>query len=120
MAKEPVQEYTIDAAGKALGRVASEAAAALMGKRMASFERHIPARVTVKIVNAGSANISSKKRATKIYTRYSGYPGGLKKERMEQVIEKKGYRELFRRAVYGMLPGNKLRAERMKYLIVNE
>ncbi|PIP73264.1 MAG: 50S ribosomal protein L13 [Candidatus Lloydbacteria bacterium CG22_combo_CG10-13_8_21_14_all_47_15] len=114
------KDYTIDASGKSLGRVSSDAAAALMGKRSPGFLRHIPAGVTVRITNAAKANISVKKLAGKIYTRYSGYPGGLKTERMEQVIAKKGYKEVFRRAVYGMLPGNKLRAGRMKHLIVTE
>ncbi|MDQ5969127.1 MAG: large subunit ribosomal protein, partial [Patescibacteria group bacterium] len=54
------------------------------------------------------------------YSRYSGYPGGLRQPTMEQVIAKKGYSELFREAVSGMLPKNKLRAKMMKNLIVTE
>ena len=57
---------------------------------------------------------------SKKYTRYTGYPGGFKKETPEDVITKKGYTELFRRAVYGMLPTNKLRARLIKNLEVIE
>jgi len=121
MEKEPTTgEYKIDASGKVLGRVASLAAKVLMGKNDPEYSAHILAKTTVHILNTSKAKISSKKQSEKIYTRYSGYPGGLKKESMEHAITQKGYSELFRRAVYGMLPSNKLRAGRMKNLIISE
>ena len=113
-------KYTIDAQGKKIGRVASEAATALMGKNTPLFERHISSGVEVHIINVSKANVSEKKAKTKRYDQYSGHPGGLRRETMWQVIEKKGYAEIFRRAVYGMLPSNKLRAPRMKQLIITE
>lgn len=113
-------EYTIDAKGKSLGRVASEAAHVLMGKHAPSFEKYLIAAVSVKIVNAGKLNISLGKASSKEYTRYSGYPGGLKKETLGRVVEKKGVKEVLRRAVYGMLPVNKLRAKRIKNLTIEE
>ena len=52
--------------------------------------------------------------------RYTGYPGGLRKMSMQKLIDKKGFSEVFKKAVYGMLPNNRLRAPRMKNLIVTE
>lgn len=111
-------EYTIDAQGKKLGRVASEAAHVLMGKDDPKFEKHTVADVTVRIVNSGTLAITPKKASTKIYTHYTGYPGGLRKQTLEKVREDKGMEEVIRKAVYGMLPGNKLRAKMMKHLII--
>jgi large subunit ribosomal protein L13 len=111
-------EHTIDAKGKKLGRIASEAAHVLMGKDSPSFEKHIVADVTVKIVNSEELSITPKKASTKIYTHYTGYPGGLRKQTLEKVKADKGMEEVIRKAVYGMLPGNKLRAIMMKRLII--
>jgi len=111
-------EYTIDAQEKKLGRVASEAAHVLMGKDNPDFEKHTLADVTVKIINSESLVITPKKASTKIYTHYTGYPGGLRKQTLEKIKEEKGVEEVIRKAVYGMLPGNKLRAKMMKHLII--
>ena len=111
-------EHTIDAQGKSLGRVATEAAHILMGKNDPQFEKHTVADVVVKIVNSDALAISSKKASTKVYTHYTGYPGGLRKKTLGEIKEKKGMEEVIRKAVYGMLPGNKLRAKTMKHLIV--
>jgi large subunit ribosomal protein L13 len=115
-----MSKITIDAKNRKLGRVASEAAHVLMGKNKVDFARHrIPVQ-TVEIINAGRADISDKKKETKIYQRYSGYPGGQKDEILARLIDKKGIPEAFRRAVRGMLPANKLRAKMLKQLIVIE
>ncbi len=111
-------EYTINAQGKKLGRVATEAAHILMGKDNPDFEKHIVADVTVKIINSDELDITPKKASTKIYTHYTGYPGGLRKRTLEDVKEKNGIEEVIKKAVYGMLPGNKLRAKIMKHLII--
>ncbi len=111
-------EHIIDAKEKSLGRVASEVAHILMGKNNPDFEKHVVADVVVKITNIKELVISAKKSSSKIYTHYTGYPGGLRKKTLEQVREKKGIDEVIRKAVYGMLPGNKLRAKRMKRLII--
>ena len=76
--KTTEKKYEIDAAGKAVGRVASEAAKALMGKSHADYTPHIPSVVNVIISNAGKIRITEKKRLQKKYTQYSGHPGGLK------------------------------------------
>ncbi|MCW9054751.1 MAG: 50S ribosomal protein L13 [Candidatus Pacebacteria bacterium] len=113
-------EHTIDAQGKNLGRVASEAAHLLMGKDTTSFQKNVVADVTVKIANADKLAISPEKASKKVYTHYTGHPGGLRKRTLEEVVEKKGVGEVLRMAVYGMLPGNRLRAKRMKNLIIEE
>lgn len=117
--KQQNKIYTIDATGKKLGRVASGVAHHLMGKDDTSFVRHLVPNVTVNVTNVSKLTLPENKRKTKEYTRYSGYPGGLKIETMEEVIAKKGHREVMRRAVYNMLPSNKLRAIMMKRLIIS-
>lgn len=113
-------KYTIDATNKKLGRIASEAANLLMGKENPNFERNQLSGNVVEITNASKADIDVKKRKEKEYKRYSGYPGGLKIETMDKVIEKKGFDEIFKKAVYGMLPSNRLRDKIMKNLIITE
>src|SRR3989344_7063903 len=113
------KEYTIDAEGKSLGRTASQAACILMGKNSPSFARNLVPSCAVHVVNASKMKITQKKLHTKVYTRYSGYTGGLKTFSMKKIASDKGYRELFRRAVWRMLPPNKLRRVMIKNLIVN-
>lgn len=108
--------YTIDATDRPIGRVATEAASILLGKNSAEFAKNAVAPVEVIIENADKLKISEKKRSQKDYQRFSGYPGGLKIQSLQDLINKKGYEEVLRKAVYGMLPGNKLRAQRMKHL----
>jgi len=112
--------YTIDAQDKKLGRVASEAALLLRGKTTPDYKANIAPKVKVNIVNASKLDLSEKKRKGKIYTRYTGYPGGLREETLEKIIAKKGYEEAVRKAIYGMLPANKLRKGMLKNLIVSE
>ena len=110
----------IDAKGKSLGRVATEAAMILQGKDSPDYKPNIVDTEGVHIVNASQAAITDKKKKEKKYSRYTGYPGGLKWEPVERVIEKHGYEEIFRRAIKGMLPGNKLRPLMMKKIKVTE
>ena len=112
--------YTIDAKGKRLGRVASDAAQALLGKKSAKFVKNKVLPVTVTIENASKLMIPEKKVLEKTYVRYTGYPGGLRTLTMKQFIEKKGVKEVVKKTVDGMLPRNSLRKERMKRLIVND
>ncbi len=114
------KSHTINAEGKRIGRVASEAAKILMGKQSASYAANKVADVSVVITNVSKADISEKKKLEKTYARYSGYPGGLKKPTMAKIISKKGVSEIFRMAVKGMLPKNKLTPRIMKNLTVKE
>lgn len=113
-------EYTIDAKEKKIGRVASAAAKILMGKNVPSYKPNVAPDVEVKIVNAGQIDIPISKFKTKIYTHYSGYPGGLKKETLEKIMDTKGVGEVLRKAVRGMLPANKLRSVMLKNLKISK
>ena len=110
----------IDAKGKSLGRVASEAAMILMGKDQPDYKPHVVETEGVHITNASQVALTEKKKTEKKYSRYTGYPGGLKFEPVSKVLEKHGYEEVFRRAIRGMLPGNKLRPVMMKKIKVTE
>lgn len=112
--------YTIDAQGKKLGRVATETAMILMGKNKPSYKPNVAPDVKVVIENASKLAISEKKKDDTVYTRYSGYPGGLKVETLGAVVEKKSYGEVLKRAVYGMLPANKLRKIMLSNLTIKE
>lgn len=113
-------EYKIDAQNKKIGRISSEIASLLMGKNTPDFEKHKVAGNTVIVSNVSKLSIDPKKMEEKGYERYSGYPGGLKIDSLARLIEKKGYGEVIRNAVYGMLPANKLRPRLMKNLIIND
>ena len=110
----------INAEGEKLGRIATKAAAFLMGKNDTSFARNTTPDIEVKVINASKMNITENKKDNKLYKHYTGYPGGLREEKMGKIINTKGYREIFKKAVYGMLPSNKLRPIRMKKLIIEE
>lgn len=112
--------HTIDATDRMLGRVASEAAHALLGKRSVNFSKNQALPVTVTINNASKMHLPSRRTKGKIYTRYSGYPGGLYSMSMAEMIIKKGIAEVVKKTVDGMIPRNKLRKPRMKNLIVND
>ncbi len=113
-------DYSIDAGGKTLGRIAAQAAKALIGKTRADYTPNIDSKVTVRVTNAGKLHISEKKRTTKVYTRYSGYPGGFKKETLSHLSARQGNAAVLRRAVERMLPRNTMRTARMKRLIISE
>jgi large subunit ribosomal protein L13 len=108
--------HTIDATGRTLGRVASEAAKVLMGKNTASYVSNKVAEITVEIINASKTKMTEARKLNTLHERYSGFPGGFKVATNKEIIEKKGWKELYTLAVYGMLPGNKLRAKIMKHL----
>ncbi len=112
--------HIIDASGKKVGRIASQVAAILNGKDKTSFRKNKVTDSTVTIMNAGKIDITEKKKKATTFTSYSGYPGGLKTLEMDKIIAKKGMGEILRRAVYGMLPTNKLRSRRILHLKIKE
>ncbi len=116
--KEVNKEVSVNAEGKTLGRVASEIAQLLLGKNKTSFVRNVYSGSPVKVSNASKIKITNKKLESLYHTRYSGRPGGLKVMKGSYTVEKKGYPELLKLAVYQMLPGNKLRREMMKNLVI--
>lgn len=112
--------YTIDAEGKVFGRVASEAAKDLMGKNLPDYTANKVADVLVIIINASKTKMTERRMEETLHERYSGQPGGFKKETNAKIIEKKGWKGLYELAVYGMLPANKLRPLTMKRLTIKE
>lgn len=114
------KEYVIDATGQALGRVATQAAEILRGKDTTDFAKNLAPKITVKIINAGKLKVTQKKMRDKIYTHYTGHPSGLRKTSLTRLVDKKGWSEPIKKAVYGMLPANRLRAVMIKNLIITE
>ena len=113
-------KYTIDAQGKKIGRVASEAAHRLLGKHSPSFARNVVTTDKVEIINAGKADVSALKKTKDTYVTYTGFRGGLNSESLGELIVRKGMKEVFQRAITRMLPNNKLRDPRLKNLTIKE
>ena len=114
------EKINIDAAGKRLGPLATEVADLLNGKHTPEYAPNKAPNILVEVANVGQMQITEKKKTNKIYERYTGYFGGRKEITLAQLIEKKGYREALRKAVYGMLPSNRLRKMKMKKLHIHE
>jgi len=110
----------IDAQNRTMGRIATEAAMALMGKDKATYQPNAVSGSKVKIINASKMKITAQRSAGKSYVSYTGYPGGLKNASMAHVISKKGYSEVLRKAIKGMIPRNRLQAPRMNNLTITE
>lgn len=118
MAKQVIvekKEYQIDAAGKILGRMATEAAVLLRGKNTASWLPYITPENRVIIFNTDKIKVTGKKMEQKFYRHHTGYPGGLKEESLAKLLERDS-REVIKLAVYGMLPRNKTRDKIIKNL----
>lgn len=113
-------DYTIDAKEKKFGRLASEIALILQGKKKAAYEPRLDDENKVTVKNISKVGISKKKLKDKIYYRHSTRIGHLIQETMGEVWEKKGPAEVLRRAIFGMLPKNKLRVKRMKRLVIED
>ncbi len=109
--------YVIDAEGKTLGRMASEVAAILRGKKKPTYTPHVDCGDYVIVINADKVVVTGKKRKEKIYKRHTGYPGGLREMTFEQLLEKHPT-EVVRHAVKGMMPNGKLGRQMFKKLKV--
>jgi len=99
--------YLVDAKDKILGRVAVEAAKYLIGKYKPYYVRNMDCGDYVVVINAKHVRVTGKKEKQKLYSRYSGYPGGLKQIALWQMRQQHP-EEIIRHAVKGMLPKNKL------------
>lgn len=109
--------HLIDVQDAVLGRNATNIVSLLIGKNKAYFAKNMDCGDYVVIINAALVRVTGNKEKQKTYTRYSGYPGGLKKTRLEDLRIKKP-EEIVRHAVSGMLPKNKLRAQFLKRLYI--
>ncbi len=107
----------IDASGRTLGRLATQIADALRGKRKPDYTPHVDVGDFVIVVNAERISVSGKKREEKRYYRHSGYPGGLRSRTLGEMLERRP-EEVIRRAVKGMLPRNRLGRAQLRKLKV--
>jgi large subunit ribosomal protein L13 len=105
----------VDASGKTLGRLATQIADALRGKRKPEFTPHCDVGDFVVVVNAEKVVVTGNKRAQKRYYRHSGYPGGLRSRSFEEMIQRRP-EEVLRLAVKGMLPRTRLGRQQLRKL----
>ena len=109
--------YCVNASGKTLGRLATRVATLLIGKGKTCFAVDQISGDQVIVINARQVYVTGKKAVQKIYNHYSGYPGGRKTYRYEELLEKNP-EEIIMRAVSRMLPKNKLGREMLRRLRV--
>jgi large subunit ribosomal protein L13 len=109
--------YVIDAEGKTLGRLATQIADLLRGKRKPEYTPHCDTGDFVVIVNAEKIVVTGKKRTDKLYWRHSGYPGGIRSRTLNEMLERRP-EEVIRKAVQGMLPRNRLARQQINKLKV--
>ena len=109
--------WLIDASSLPLGKLAVVIADKLMGKSKITYTPHIDNGDYVVVVNAKNIQVTGDKMTKKMYYRHSGFPGGLKELKLEEVIEKNPSVAI-REAVKGMLPKNKLTADRLARLSI--
>ena len=109
--------YVVDASGQTLGRLSSEIAKILRGKHKPTFTPHVDTGDFVIVVNAEKIQVTGKKMDQKLYTRHSGYVGGLKQVTLREMKAKKP-EFIITHAVKGMLPKNNLGRQMLKKLNV--
>ena len=107
--------FVVDAEDKVLGRLATRVATILRGKHKPIFTPHVDTGDHVVIINAERIRLTGRKWNQKKYIHHSQYPGGLKEKKMGDVF-KKNPSEVLKKAVWNMLPKNKLRSPRIKRL----
>jgi large subunit ribosomal protein L13 len=105
----------VDAAEQTLGRLATQIADALRGKRKPEYTPHIDTGDFVVVVNAEKISVTGAKLQEKLYHRHSGYPGGLKTRTLNDMLERRP-EEVIRLAVRGMLPKNRLARKQLTKL----
>lgn len=110
-------QYTIDAKNKKLGRLASEIAGILMGKKTAFYDPRLAGSDKVLVTNVKEVEVTGNKLVQKMYYHHTGYMGHLRAKSLEQVMEKDPTKAL-RHAVERMLPKNSLRSKRMLRLVI--
>lgn len=107
--------HVVDAAGRPLGRVATEVAHLLRGKYRPTFTPHMDNGDFVIVVNASKVQVTGAKSQQKIYYRHSGYPGGLTETPFTRMLERHPER-IIQSAVKGMLPHNRLGRKILRHL----
>lgn len=116
---KPTKWHLLDAQGKVLGAIASDIADILNGKIDPSYTPNMVNFDKVVVVNASQVVVTGNKLKNKTYYRHTGYPGGVKSETLGKLLNRRPT-EALRRAVYGMLPKNKLRKDKIANLYIYE
>ncbi len=111
----PQRWYVIDARQHVLGRLAAGVAHRLRGKHKPEYTPHVDTGDHIIVINASAVQLTGNKLRAKRYYRHSGYPGGLKTLRFEQLLDRRP-EELIRRAVRGMLPRTPLGRQMLRKL----
>jgi len=111
------QWHVIDATDVVLGRLATQAATLLRGKHKPIYAPHLDTGDFVVVINAEKISVTGDKLHEKMYYRHSGYPGGLKKRSLGEMLERRP-EEVIRLAVRGMLPKNRLARKQLTKLKV--
>jgi large subunit ribosomal protein L13 len=109
--------HVVDAEGKTLGRLATQIADVLRGKRKPTYTPHVDVGDFVIVVNAEKIRVTGNKLEAKRYWRHSGYPGGIRSQTLGDLLERRP-EEVIRRAVKGMLPRNRLARQQITKLKV--
>ncbi len=107
--------HLVDVDGRTLGRVASEIAQLLTGKRKPTYTPNIDAGDFVVVVNAAKVAVTGTKETDKVYYRHTNHPGGIKEQTLSELRQRFPER-IIKKAVYNMLPKNRLRQHRMTRL----
>ncbi len=107
--------HLVDAEGQTLGRLATQIADVLRGKRKPTYTPHVDVGDFVVVVNAEKVVVTGNKREDKRYWRHSGYPGGIRYRTLGDLLERRP-EEVLRRAVKGMLPRNRLARQQLRKL----
>jgi large subunit ribosomal protein L13 len=107
--------YLVDAEGKTLGRLATQIADTLRGKRKPQYTPHVDTGDFVIVVNAEKIHVTGNKLDQKRYYRHSGYPGGLRSRTLREQLDRRPT-EVLRVAVKGMLPKNRLARQQITKL----
>lgn len=115
--KEDVERkwHLVDVEGKVLGRVATDIALKLQGKHKPTYTPHTDAGDYVVVTNAKKVAVTGKKVTDKIYYSHTGFPGGIKNRTFGEMLERNP-EKIIEKAVFNMLPKNRLRSDRMARL----
>lgn len=115
-AKEVIRKWHFfDADGQILGRLATKIAGLLMGKGKVTYSAHMDSGDYVVIINTAKISVTGNKEKGKVYYRHSGYPGGFREQTLAELRARNPIK-IIEKAVFNMLPKNKLRNDRMARL----
>ncbi|MBI4599925.1 50S ribosomal protein L13 [Candidatus Uhrbacteria bacterium] len=110
--------HTLNATDRPLGRLATQIAVLLRGKNKPTFQPHIDAGDSVVVAHAAQVKLTGQKLTQKVYQRHSGYPGGLKTKKLSSLFADDPS-QVLHRAVFQMLPDNRLRKHMIKRLTIS-